>query len=287
MLLAIAGLWGSSYLFIKVALEDLSPAAVVCFRCALGALALLPLALRRDALAPLRGRMRDVLLLALVQVAVPFVLISVGEQKISSSLAGILVASVPVWTTMLAPLLDREESLGATGALGVGVGIVGVALILGVDIGGEGSGLLGAAMIVGASLCYALSGFFLKRRLKGLPAIGVVTATMIASTIYLLPATLLSLPSHAPDLETVGAMAVLGFGGTGVAFVLFYMLISEAGPARAALVTYVAPAFAVAYGVSLLDESFTAGTAAGLALIVAGSWIAVEGRRFARPPAPA
>jgi drug/metabolite transporter (DMT)-like permease len=287
MLLAIAALWGSSYFFIKVALDDLSPAAIVCFRCALGALALLPLALRRGALEPLRGRMRDVLLLAVVQVAAPFVLISVGEQHISSSLAGILVAAVPVWTAILAPLLDREESLGAAGALGVGVGIVGVALILGVDVGGEGAGLVGSAMILAASLCYAMSGFFLKRRLKGLPAIGVVTATMIASSVYLVPAMLLTFPDHAPGLDTLGAMAVLGFGGTGVAFVLFYLLNSEAGPARAALVTYVAPAFAVLYGVSLLDERFTLGTAAGLVLIVAGSWIAVEGRRISRPPAPA
>jgi drug/metabolite transporter (DMT)-like permease len=287
LLVAIAALWGSSYYFIKIALEDISPAAVVCFRCALGALALLPLAVRRDALAPLRGRMRDVLLLAVVQVAVPFVLISLGEQHISSSLAGILVAAVPVWTALLAPLLDREESLGATGALGVGVGIVGVALILGLDVGAESAGLVGAAMVLGASLCYALSGFLLKRRLSGLPAIGVVTATMIASTVYLAPAALLSLPSHAPGLDTLGALAVLGVGSSGIAFVFFYLLISDAGPARAALVTYVAPAFAVVYGVTLLDESFTLGTAAGLVLIVAGSWIAVEGRRFARPPAPA
>jgi drug/metabolite transporter (DMT)-like permease len=110
---------------------------------------------------------------------------------------------------------------------------------------------------------------------------------MSASAVYLAPAALLSFPGHAPGLDTAGALMVLGFGGSGIAFVLFYTLISDAGPARAALVTYVAPAFAVVYGVSLLDESFTLGTAAGLALIVAGSWIAVEGRRFARPPARA
>lgn len=287
LLVAIAALWGSSYLLIKVALEDLSPAAIVCFRCALGALVLLPFALQRDALEPLRGRMGDVAVLALVQVAVPFMLITVGEQEISSSLAGILVATVPVWTTLIAAISDREESLGAAGALGVVVGIAGVALILGVDVGGQGSALLGAGMVVAASLCYGISGFFMKRRLTGLPAIGVVTATMIASTAYLVPATLFSLPSEAPDLETVGSLALLGFGGSGLAFVLFYMLNSEAGPGRAALVTYVAPAFAVIYGVTLLGESFTLGTAAGLVLIVAGSYIAVEGRRFISPPAPA
>ncbi len=287
LLLAIAALWGSSYLFIKVALEDLAPAAVVCIRCALGALALLPLAIRRGALGPLRGHLRDVAIFAVVQVSVPFVLISVGEQEVSSSLAGILVATAAVWTAMLAPLLDRDESLGPFGAVGIGVGIAGVALILGVDVGGDGPELVGAGLIVAASLSYALSGYFLKRRLKGLPGIGVVSVTMLASALYLLPATLLTLRPETPDLETVGSMAALGLGCTGLAFLLFYTLISEAGPSRAAIVAYVSPAFAVIYGITLLDESFTLGTAAGLALIIAGSWLAVEGRRFARPPTPA
>ena len=286
LLAAIAALWGASYLFIKVALEDLPPPAVVWIRCALGALLLLPLAIRRGALAPLRGHLRDVAIFAVVQVSVPFILISVGEQEVSSSLAGILVATAAVWTAMLAPFLDRDDSLGIVGVAGVAIGIAGVALILGVDVGGDGAELAGAGLIVLASLSYGLSGFFLKRRLKGLPAIGVVTGTMVASTVYLLPATLITLPSEAPGLETVGAMAALGLGCTGVAFVLFYMLISEAGPSRAAIVAYVSPAFAVVYGVTLLDESFTFGTAAGLVLIIAGSWLAVEGRRFARPPAP-
>jgi drug/metabolite transporter (DMT)-like permease len=274
--MALASLWGASYLFIKIGLRDLSPELIVFLRTGLAALVLTPLALSRGALEALRGRLADVAVLALIQVAVPFLLISLGEQSISSSLTGILVAAAPIFTALLALWLDRDERLTPVGAAGTAVGIVGVALVVGVETGG--SALLGALAVVLASLGYALGAFYLKRRMTGVQAIGLVTATMGASAVMTLPLALATLPDDTPAAGPLLAMLALGVGGTGVAFVLFYGLIASVGPTRASLVAYIAPGFAVVYGVTLLDERFTLVTLVGLVLIVGGSWLAAEGR---------
>jgi drug/metabolite transporter (DMT)-like permease len=157
------------------------------------------------------------------------------------------------------------------------VGIVGVALLLGVDVGGDGAQLLGAGMVLLASLGYAIGGFMLKRRFQGVQPIGTVTTTMIASALMLLPWAAFTFPSSFPDLEATASVLALGFGGTGIAFVIFYTLIATEGPAKATIVAYVAPIFAVVYGAILLDEAVTIGTFAGMALILFGSWLAAEG----------
>jgi drug/metabolite transporter (DMT)-like permease len=230
----------------------------------------------------LRRLAGPIVLLAALQVAVPFLLISWGEEEISSSLAGILVASAPILTALLAVFIDEEERPSLAGAAGIGIGIVGVALLLGVDVGGDSAALVGGLAVVVASLGYALGGFYLKARFKDTQPIGVVTATMLASAVLTLPLALVTFPSGSPGLDSVAAMAALGAGGTGIAFVVFYTLIAEVGPAKASIVAYIAPAFAVIYGVGFLDEAFTLGTLVGMALILGGSWIAGQ----ARAPAP-
>jgi drug/metabolite transporter (DMT)-like permease len=293
----LASLWGASYLFIKIGLEDFSPAMVVFLRTLLAAVVLAPLALHRGAMRGLGALVGPIVLLAAVQVAVPFVLISWGEEEISSSLAGILVASAPILTAMLAVFVDQEERTTLVGGFGIGVGIVGVALLLGIDVGGDSAALVGGLAVVLASLGYALGGFYLKARFKDTQPIGVVTATMLASAILVLPLALASFPNHAPDAGPVAAMITLGAGGTGIAFVIFYTLIASVGPAKASIVAYIAPVFAVIYGVAFRDEVFTLATLAGMALILGGSWIAGQARapaatreadrvRPARPPAP-
>ena len=275
-LLALASLWGASYLFIKIGLRDLSPEAVVFLRTGLAALALAPIAWRRGALAGLRARLPDVVVLALIQVALPFLLISAGEQSISSSLAGILVAAAPIFTALIALFVDPDERLARVGVIGTGIGIVGVALVVGIET--EGSALVGALAVVLASFGYSVGAFYLKRRMKGFEAIGLVTATMTASALMTLPLAIASAPGEMPGAGPLLAVLALGVGGTVVAFVLFYGLIADVGPTRASLVAYVAPGFAVVYGVTLLGERFTPVTAAGLVLIVGGSWLAAEGR---------
>jgi drug/metabolite transporter (DMT)-like permease len=274
----LAALWGASYMFIKVAIDDVSPVVVVWVRLVLAALVLLPIAHRRGALAALRGHLPVVALLAGVQVLAPFLLITFGERHIPSSLAGILVASAPIFTALLAFRLDREELATGWRLVGVLVGIVGVGLLFGVDLTGDTAALLGGLMVLLASLGYAIGPLQMKRRLQGVPPVATAAATMTAAALVLTPAVPFVLPSHAPGLDTVGSLLVLGAGGTGFAFLIFYTLIAEIGPGRATVVAYIAPGFSVVYGIVLLGERFTAGTAAGLLLILGGSWLAAGGR---------
>jgi drug/metabolite transporter (DMT)-like permease len=275
LLLALAALWGASYLFIKIGLDDLSPAGVVFTRTALAALVLLPVAIRRGGMAPLWRRAHWLVALGAIQVAAPFLLISAGERHIASSLAGILVASAPIFTAIFAIWLDQHERLSPPGIAGVAIGIVGVALLLGVDLGGSSAALLGGLMVVLASVGYALGGFALKRWFTGYQPIALVAGTMSASALMTLPLFLLDLPSHV-GIDTAGAMAALGLGGTGIAFVIYYTLNHAIGPTRTSLVAYIAPVFAVVYGVTLRGETFTATTAVGVVLIVGGSWLAAR-----------
>jgi drug/metabolite transporter (DMT)-like permease len=280
----LASIWGASYLLIKIGLDGgLPPAVIVFLRTGLAALVLLPLAAKTGALAGLRERLGAVVVLAALQVAAPFLLIAAGEQEISSSLTGILVAAAPIFTFLLAFGLDHEEKATPIGLGGVVAGVAGVALLLGIDIGG-GAALVGGLAVVLASLGYALGAFFLKRRFSNEQPVGLVAATMAFSALLTLPFAALDLPAAAPGAGTVVAIAALGVVGTGLAFVIFYELIGSVGPSKASLVAYIAPGFAVVYGVTLRDESFTLATAVGLLLIVGGSWIAAEGRLPWRAP---
>jgi drug/metabolite transporter (DMT)-like permease len=254
---------------------------VAFLRIALAALVLLPVAASRGALSGVRSRLPWLAVLGAVQVAGPFVLISAGEEEIPSSLAGILVASAPLFTALLAFWFDDQERSQGLRLGGVLIGFGGVALLLGLDL--SGSGLLGGLAVVLASLGYAIGGFIVKNRLTGLAPLGMSASVMAVSTIFLLPPALLTAPDAVPGLGPAAAVLALGVVGTGVAFVIFYVLISSVGPARAFLVTYLAPGFAVAYGALLLSEQVTVGTWAGLALILSGSWLAAEGRLPWRP----
>ena len=279
LLWTLALIWGASYLFIKLALEDLEPVFLVFVRLALGALVLLALAAQRNALAPLRGRGRPLMVLALIQVAVPFILLTYGEDRISSSLTGILVAASPIFTALLVTMGVGQEAKIAPWALGgIGVGIIGVGLLFGVDLTGSGSEALGGAMVLGTALGYSVGALYLRRTLLGIPPIGVASATMTISALMVLPIALLQLPTEFPSFKATASVVTLGMLGTGVAFWIFYTLISEVGAAKAAVVAYLAPGFAVAYGAIFLDEPVTAAAIAGLVLILAGSWLAAEGR---------
>ncbi|MEY2440731.1 MAG: hypothetical protein QOJ46_157 [bacterium] len=280
----LAALWGASYLFIKVALEDgIPPVFIVWARIALGALVLVPIAMRLGARVALRGRWPALAVMSVVQVVVPFLLITYGERHIASSLAGILVASAPIFTALLAVRFDQDERPRGIAAAGVVMGIVGVALLFGVDLSGDTQALAGGLMVLLASLGYAIGGFYLKHRLRGIPPVGIAAATMVVGTIVLAPVALLTLPAAVPGAKAIGSLLVLGAGGTGIAFLIFYTLIAGVGPSRAALVAYIAPGFAVFYGAWLLSEPLTAGAVLGLALILAGSWVAAEGRLPGRP----
>jgi drug/metabolite transporter (DMT)-like permease len=273
----LSAAWGASYMFIKVALDDgVPPGEIVFVRLALGALVLWPIALRLGVLGGLRPWLPQIALLALVQIAAPFVLITFGEQSISSSLTGILVATAPIFTFLLAFGLEGAERASGPSLAGVAIGIVGVALLLGFETGGE---LVGGLLVVAASVGYAVGAWYVKRGFQGTEPIGLLAANLTASALMTAPLLALESPSL-PTPEAVGSLAVLGVVGTGLAFVIMYTLIDVEGPARASLVGYIAPGFAVVYGVTLLDESFTALTAVGLVLTVGGSWLAAQGSQL-------
>ena len=276
LLLGLSAIWGVSYLLIKVGLRDLSPELVAFARIALAALVLLPLAAHRRALEPLRGRIGWVVALGAIQVAGPFLLIAAGERSISSSLAGILVATTPIFTALLALRIDPEERSEGTRLLGVAIGVAGVIAIFGLDL--SGSGVLGGLAVVVAGVGYAIGGFVFKARFSDAPPIGVVSGVMAAGAVMLLPPALATLPSSAPSLGPLAAVVALGLFGTGLAFVIFYALIAKVGPARTMLVSYIAPGFAVVYGAWFLSEPITAGKALGLVAVLAGSWLGAGGR---------
>lgn len=278
LLLVLASIWGASYLFIKIGLRDFSPAAVAFLRVGLAALVLLALAVPRGALGGLRKQVGIVLVVAAVQAAGPWLLIALGEQEISSSLAGILVASAPIFAVILAVWVDHEERATGLRLVGVGAGFAGVVVLLGLDLGGSGAAVLGGLAVVLAGLGYAIGGLLVKHNLREVSPLGLAAGVMVASSALLLPAALLSPPSEMPGAGPVAALLALGVLGTGIAFAIFYDLIAEIGSARSLLVAYIAPVFALFYGSVFLDESITGVTIAGVVLIVGGAWIAAEGR---------
>ena len=271
-------LWGVPYLLIRITVAELSPFVVVAIRTGLAALVLLPLAWRSGALGALRGRWHLVLAFALVEITAPFVLIAYGEQHVTSSLAGLLVAAVPLFVALLALRLDPTERVTGTRLAGLAVGLSGVLVLLGFDVGAEPAQLLGALAILGATVCYAGGALLIKRSLADVPPLAMISAGLSLTTLLLLPAALLTAPSAPPSARVTAAMVVLGVLCTAVAFLGFFALIAEVGASRATVITYIHPAVAVALGVALLDEPVTLATGAGFLLVLAGSWLSTGGR---------
>jgi drug/metabolite transporter (DMT)-like permease len=217
-------------------------------------------------------------IIAFVQVVAPFLLITYGENRISSSLTAILISTVPIFTALLALRFDHAERSQGWALVGIVVGIVGVAMLFGLDLSGSEDELAGGAMMLAAALGYAISWMLVKHKMAGAAPEAVAGGTMVVATLATAPLLAASPPAGSPSLDAIGSLLALGAGGTGIAFVLYYTLIAEVGPARASMVGYVAPAFSIFYGVVLLDEALTAGAIGGLLLILAGSWLGAEGR---------
>jgi drug/metabolite transporter (DMT)-like permease len=285
LLFILGAIWGASYLFIKIGVRDLSPAMVAWARITLAALVLVPLAQRSGALTAARGSgLAWLAVVGTIQVGAPFLLIGAAEEEIDSGLAGILVASAPLFTALLALRFDHEERSTGGRLVGILLGLAGVAVLLGVDLNGSTAELLGGAAVLLAGLGYAVGGFLVKRRLAAVPPLGLAAWVMMASSVVLLPFAIATLPGSTPGAGPVAAVAVLGVVGTGIAFAIFYDLMGSVGPARTFIVTYLAPGFAVAYGAIFLDEVITVSTIVGLVLILGGSYLAAGGR--ARSPQP-
>ncbi len=256
-LLLLASIWGASYMLIKIGLRDLSAPMVAWTRIALAAAVLVPWPPRRGRSGPCVAGLGPWCWSGRCRWPRRSCLIALGEQEISSALAGILVATAPIFTAVLAIWVDHEERSEGVRLLGIVIGIAGVVALFGLDLSGSGSAVVGGLAIVLAGLGYAVGGFLVKHRLGDAPPIGVAAWVMVASTVWLLPAALATAPSSAPALGPVAAVAALGVVGTGLAFAIFYTLIARVGPARSFIVAYLAPGFAVVYGALLLGEQIT------------------------------
>ena len=273
-------IWGVPYLFIKVAVDGgVPPAFVAWARVALGAALLLPVALRRGALRGLRGHAGAIVAYTACEIAVPFVLISVGEQYIASSLAAILVATMPLQLALLALWLSPADRPTGLRLVGLVIGLGGVIALLGVDVGGRPNELLGAVLVLVATMGYAAAPLIVSHHLTDLDPLGPVTASLILAAIALLPAALLWPPHVMPTPSALAAIVVLGVVCTVLGLVIFFQLIAEAGASRASLITYVNPVVAVIVGVLALHEHVGLMSLAGLLLILAGSWLAAGGTK--------
>jgi drug/metabolite transporter (DMT)-like permease len=276
---AVSTLWGIPYLFIKVAVDDgVPPIFLAWARVTLAAVVLLALSHRAGVLAPAWRQLRWLAAYAVIEIVLPFPLIGAGEQHVASSLAAILIASVPMIVALLAIRFEPSERATGTRAVGLVVGFAGVVALVGLDVAGSTAELLGALAILLAAVGYAAGPMILNRHLTALdPRALMAVALAIASLALVVPAWVKP-PDAMPPGEAIVAILVLGLLCTAAAFVLFGMLIADVGPGRATVITYVAPVVAVALGVTVLGERPGAGAVAGLLLILAGSWLSTDGR---------
>jgi drug/metabolite transporter (DMT)-like permease len=275
---AISLLWGFPYLFIKIAVDGgLPPLLLAWGRIALAAVVLLAIAWRAGTLAPLRGRGRWLAAYAVAELAIPFPMLGLGEERVASSTAAIVIASAPLIVAGLALRFEPAERLDGRRLAGLLVGLGGVAALVGIDVAGSASELLGVAFVLVAACGYATGPMVLKRHLADLDPIASMGVCLAIAGILLTPLAALAAPSADPSGGALASVAVLGLLCTALALVLMAVLVSEAGPGRALVITYVNPVIAVALGVIFLGEEPGAGAIFGLTAILAGSWLATRG----------
>lgn len=282
LFIVLGVLWGMPYLLIRIAVETIDPLVVAGSRTLIGALLLLPVALHRNALAAAFRNWKWLLAFTLIEISVPWVLLGHAETRLTSSTAGILIAVVPLFAAIIVSRLGHEK-LEPRRLLGLGVGFAGVALLVGLDI--HFSDFLAVAATIVVSLCYAIGPIIIDRKLKGVPAIGVITASLILATLIYLPFAPFLLP------KVFVAKAVFSVVGLGVlctagAFIVFFALIAEVGPARATVITYVNPAVALLLGAIVLSEPLTIGMAVGFPLVLLGSYLGTTRAAPGEAPAP-
>jgi len=279
---AMSVIWGIPYLFIRVAVEGLPPSVVVSGRTLIGALVLLPFAAHARAIRPVLPRWRWLVAFAVIEMAVPWYLLTDAERHLSSSFTGLLVSAVPLVAALIAAVGGHEDRLTGTRLVGLGIGVVGVAALLGLDLDLKGAGIRPVVEVLLVAVCYAVGPVIVARRLSGIPGIGVSALSLcVAAAIYLVPG-IVQWPTTAPPARSVWSVVVLGLVCTALAFVLFYELIAEIGPSRSTVITYLNPAVALTLGVLVLGEQVTVGMLVGFPLVLLGSVLATRGPRPAR-----
>ena len=273
---ALGIIWGLPYFFIKLSVQELSPIVVAFGRVMLGTLILLPIAWRRGALHSLGRHKTAICAFALAEFVIPFSVISFGERWISSSVTGILIAMVPLSIALIQRFFGVHERLGRRRILGLMLGFVGVAALLGFGTISGPLGWSGVACMLIATLGYAIGPLIIQRHLKGLDPFGPLAASLaVASLVLFIPA-LLAFPTRAPSALALASMGILGILCTALAMLLMFYLVGHAGASRAAVITYINPAVAALLGVWLLHERLGVGGILAFVLILLGSFLATR-----------
>jgi drug/metabolite transporter (DMT)-like permease len=275
---ALGVIWGIPYFFIKLAVLELSPVVVACGRLVLATAVLLPIAWRRGALRPVSSHKWAIGTFAVVEFVIPFTAISFGERWISSSVTGILIATVPLWIALLSRWFGVHEPLSVWRMLGLALGFIGVAALLGFGTISGFLGWAGVGCMLIATLGYAVGPLIIQRHLGGLDSYGPLAASLLIATIVMAVPALFALPDHMPSAVALGSIVILGVICTALAMLLMFFLIADAGAARSSVITYINPAVAALLGTVILHERLGLGGITAFALILLGSWLATRGR---------
>jgi len=276
LFISMCVIWGLPYLFIRIAVEHLSPPTLVCVRTAVAALVLLPIALVRREVAAVLVRWRPLVLFAVIEIMIPWLMLNHAEQRITSSLAGLLVAAVPLFGALGFLLSPHAEKFTLTQVGGLALGFLGVTALVGIDLGQLD--LLAIAEMLVVVVCYAIGPIILTRSFADLSGLAVMACSLALAALVYLPAAIVSPPTDVPGKAWL-SVGVLALVCTAVAFVLFAKLIAEVGPTRSTIITYVNPAVALLLGVVVLDENVTTGMVVGFPLILAGCIVAAGARK--------
>lgn len=271
---ALALIWGTPYLFIRIAVEYLEPAVLVGLRVALAALVLLPIAMFKGQIRPALRYWRWIVVFAVVEISIPFLMLGYAEQRLTSSLTALVIAAVPIVAAVIARVLGLDLMLRGWRVVGLLVGILGVASLVGLDVSGTQYLGVGAALIT--VIGYAFGPIIITTRLSAAPALGVITLALAVNSVIYAPFVWLQWPTTPVAASAWWSVVVLGILCTAIAFILLFALVAEAGPARTTVITFINPAVAVFLGVIILSEPVTLGLLVGFPLVILGSYLATR-----------
>jgi drug/metabolite transporter (DMT)-like permease len=278
VLLVLAAVWGSSFLFIKIGVAEMHPVTLVATRLVVGATILLVVLYGRGLRLPTEARTWvDLLVVGVTGLIIPYVLITWGEQFIDSNLAAILNATVPLFSVLLTYIWTRDEQWNSLKLAGILVGFAGVMVAVGIGaINGDRASLEGDIAILVASFFYAIAGIYGRRAFRGMPALVPATGQLVSGAVLITPVALLGwgIPDPLPSSIAIGAVLALGVLGTSVAYILLYWLMERIGATRTSMVTYLLPPFAIVYGAVFLDEAISRNAILGLGLVIVGILLA-------------
>jgi drug/metabolite transporter (DMT)-like permease len=278
LFLLVGLLWGVPYLFIKVAVRDFSPAVIVCGRTAIGALVLVPLAIANKSIMDAIRGWRFVLPYAIGEMVGPWFLITTAEKKISSGLAGLLIATVPIWSTIITSLYGDNSVWQRRRLFGIAIGFIGVVALVGIESITGNSSPLAIAFVVISAVLYAFSTIMVTTNLPNVSGLAINSVAMAFTAVIFLPFAIAQWPTTTITIASATSLIALGLFSTAAAFYYFFIVMAEIGPARASLVTYLNTAFAVLLGVAILGEPLTLGIAVGLPMVLIGSYFASRKR---------